>query len=151
MMIHHLVKLRHLNTVLPVTKTNKTNSVSLSPQANYTDWATAACWRNLVPTFVDRGVMLGQRSRSPTVVNLSFLDRSRYFSFKVAPHLASRGRVDPVSDPLLRRKFGSHGNRTQDFWVSSQELWPLDHTGGHTRYRNENWRMYFLYPPRFRS
>jgi hypothetical protein len=32
--------------------------------------------------FVDRGVSRGQCSRSPTVVNLSFLDRSRYFSFK---------------------------------------------------------------------
>jgi hypothetical protein len=36
----------------------------------------------LVPTFVDRGVLRGQRSGSPTVVNLSFLDQSRYFSFK---------------------------------------------------------------------
>jgi hypothetical protein len=36
----------------------------------------------LVPTFVDRGVSCGQRGGSPTVVNLSFLDRSRYFSFK---------------------------------------------------------------------
>jgi hypothetical protein len=60
----------------------KTNSVALSPQANYTDWATATCQRNLVPTFVDRGMSRGQRGGSPTVVNLSFLDRSRYFSFK---------------------------------------------------------------------
>jgi hypothetical protein len=29
---------------------------------------------------VDRGVTRGQRGGSPTVVNLSFLDRSRYFS-----------------------------------------------------------------------
>jgi hypothetical protein len=36
----------------------------------------------LVSTFVDRGVSRGQRGESPTVVNLSFLDRSRYFSFK---------------------------------------------------------------------
>jgi hypothetical protein len=43
---------------------------------------TATCPRNLVPTFVDRRVSRGQRGRSPTVVNLSFLDRSRYFSFK---------------------------------------------------------------------
>jgi hypothetical protein len=28
----------------------KKNSVAFSPQANYTDWATATCWRNLVPT-----------------------------------------------------------------------------------------------------
>jgi hypothetical protein len=59
-----------------------TNSVAFGPQANYTDWATATCWRNVVPTFVDRGVSRGQRGGSPTVVNLSFLDRSRYFSFK---------------------------------------------------------------------
>jgi hypothetical protein len=36
----------------------------------------------LVPTFVDRGVSRGQLGGSPTAVNLSFLDRSRYFSFK---------------------------------------------------------------------
>jgi hypothetical protein len=34
----------------------QTKSMALSPQANYTDWATATCWRNLVSTFVDRGV-----------------------------------------------------------------------------------------------
>jgi hypothetical protein len=33
-------------------------------------------------TFVGRGVLRGQRGGSPTVVNLSFVDRSRYFSFK---------------------------------------------------------------------
>jgi hypothetical protein len=60
----------------------RTNSVALSPQANYTDRAIATCGRSLVPTFVDRGVSRGQRDGSPTVVNLSFLDRSRYFSLK---------------------------------------------------------------------
>jgi hypothetical protein len=63
-------------------QTNKTNSVAISPRANYTNWSTATCWRNLLSTFVDRGVSRGQRGGSPTVVNLSFLDRSRYFSFK---------------------------------------------------------------------
>jgi hypothetical protein len=63
-------------------QTNKTDSVGLNPQANCTDWATATCRRNLVPTFVDRWVSRDQRGGSPTVVNLSFLDRSRYFSFK---------------------------------------------------------------------
>jgi hypothetical protein len=52
-----------------------TNSLALSPQANYTDWTTATCRQNLVPTFVDRGVSRGQRSGSLMVVNLSFLDR----------------------------------------------------------------------------
>jgi hypothetical protein len=60
----------------------KENSMAFSPQTNYTDWATDTCWWNLVPTFADRGVSRGQRGGSPTVVNLSFLDRSRYFSFK---------------------------------------------------------------------
>jgi hypothetical protein len=49
--------------------------VGFSPQADYTDCATATCWRNLVPTFVDRGVSRGQGGGSSTVVNLSFLDR----------------------------------------------------------------------------
>jgi hypothetical protein len=57
----------------------ETNSVALTPQANYTDWSTATCRLNLVPTFVDRGVSRGQRDGSRTVVNLSFLDRSRTF------------------------------------------------------------------------
>jgi hypothetical protein len=58
------------------------NSVAFSLQANYTEWVTAICWRNLVLTFADRGMSRGQRGGSPTVGNISFLDRSRYFSFK---------------------------------------------------------------------
>jgi thiaminase len=49
--------------------------VALSSQVKYTDWATATYQRNLVSTSVDRGVSCGQRGRSPTVINLSFLDR----------------------------------------------------------------------------
>jgi hypothetical protein len=60
----------------------KKNSVAFNPQTNYTNLATATFWRKVVPTFVDRGVSRGQRGGSPTAVNLSFLDRSRYFSFK---------------------------------------------------------------------
>jgi hypothetical protein len=56
--------------------------MAFSPQANYTDWVTATGWQILVPTFVDRGVLHGQRGGTPMAVNLSFLDRSRYFSFK---------------------------------------------------------------------
>jgi hypothetical protein len=61
-------------------KTNK-NSVAISPQANYTEWATATGRRILVPTFVNRAVSRGQRGGNSTVVNLGFLDRSRYFFF----------------------------------------------------------------------
>jgi hypothetical protein len=41
---------------------------------------------------------------------LGFLDRSRYFLFQEAPQLYTRGWVDTVRDPLLR-KSGSPGNR----------------------------------------
>jgi hypothetical protein len=34
---------------------NKTNSVTLSPQANYTDWPTVTCPRNLVPNLWIKG------------------------------------------------------------------------------------------------
>jgi hypothetical protein len=44
---------------------------------------------------------------------LGFVDRSLYFFFQVAPQLYSRGCVDLVPDPLLLRKSGSDGNRTQ--------------------------------------
>jgi hypothetical protein len=42
---------------------------------------------------------------------LSFIDRSHYFFFQLAPHLYSRGWADPVPDPLLLRKSGCAGNR----------------------------------------
>jgi hypothetical protein len=75
-----------LRSVFPVRyhhhlQTNKeTNSVASSPHANYTDWSNATSWRNLVPTFPDTGLSRGQDGESLAVVNLSFLDRSRYFS-----------------------------------------------------------------------
>jgi hypothetical protein len=68
----------------------KTNSVALSPQANYTDWATATSWRNLVPTFADREVSCGQSGGSPTVVHISFLDRNRYFLSSISSFILTR-------------------------------------------------------------
>jgi hypothetical protein len=100
----------------------ETNSVVFSPQANYIDWSTATGRRILVSIFVDRGVSRGQRGGSLTSVNLSFLDRSRYFFFKVVPRLSSRRWVDPVPDLLLLRKSGSAENRTRDLCV-----WPRGH------------------------
>jgi hypothetical protein len=63
--------------ILKKKKNKQTNTMSLSPRANYTDWETATCRRNLVAAFVDRGMLRGHRDGPPTVVNLSFLDRSR--------------------------------------------------------------------------
>jgi hypothetical protein len=53
------------------------------------------------------------RATDPTAVNLDSLDPSRYFFTQVAPQLSSRGWADPVTHPLLIRKSGSAGNRTQ--------------------------------------
>jgi hypothetical protein len=102
--------INNLNTFLfsPISakwyKKTKTNPVALSPQMNYTDWATSTCRINLVPTIVDRGVSRSQRGRSPTVGNLSFLDRSQYFFFQVAPHLSSQGLSGPRSRPIATQK-----------------------------------------------
>jgi hypothetical protein len=93
----------------------------------YTGWATDTCRRNLVPTFVVIGLSRGQRGGFPAVVNLNFLDQSRYFSFKYLLIYPHKGWVDPVPDSLLLRNSGSVGNQTRDLWVNGQELWPLDH------------------------
>jgi hypothetical protein len=104
----------------------KTKLCGLSLQANYTDWATAACRRSYCQLLRVDGVVWSAQ-RIPTAVNLGFLDRSRYFFIQVAPQLSSWGWVDPVRDPLLLRKSGRPGNRTRDLWICSQKIWPLDH------------------------
>jgi hypothetical protein len=57
----------------------------LSPQANYTDRATATVGE-VVPTLQVEGVTWSVQWIS-TAVNLVFLDWSRYFFFLVAPQL----------------------------------------------------------------
>jgi hypothetical protein len=100
--------------VITVERSKQTNSVASSPQANYTDWSTITGRRILMPTFADRLVSRGQRGGTPAAVSLSFLNWSCCFFFQVAPHVSSRGSVDPVPDPLLLRKYGSPGYRTWD-------------------------------------
>jgi hypothetical protein len=65
----------------------------------------------LVPTYDDRGCYVVSVT-DPNGRILGFLDWTRYF-FEVAPQLYSGGWVDPVTDPLLLRKSGIAGNRTQ--------------------------------------
>jgi hypothetical protein len=68
----------------------KLNSVAFSPQANYIDRATAACWRSVCQLLQIERVWRGQRNGSPRPL-IRFSDRSRYFFFQVAPQLSSRG------------------------------------------------------------
>jgi hypothetical protein len=72
-------------------QTNK-QKVFFSPQANYTDWATAAAGE-VVSTLRKEGVA---RSTQPihTAVNPSFIDRNAYLFFQITPHLKSRGLVN---------------------------------------------------------
>jgi hypothetical protein len=107
----------------------KTKLCGLSLQANYTDRVAAACQRSYCQLLRVEGVAWSAQ-RIPTAVNLGFLDWSCYFFIQVAPQLSSRGCVDPIPDPLLLRKSGRARNRTQDLWICSQKLWPLDHRGG---------------------
>jgi hypothetical protein len=65
--------------------------MAFSSQANYPNSVTATGLQILILTLADRGVSHGQRGRTPMTFNLSFLDRSRYFFFQVAPHLSTRG------------------------------------------------------------
>jgi hypothetical protein len=61
----------------------------------------------LVQNFADRGC------RVVSATDPHGLDRSRYLFYQAVPQLYLRGLVDPVSDPLLLRKYGSAGNRTR--------------------------------------
>jgi hypothetical protein len=93
-------------------------------------------------TFADRGCCVVSTTDLYCRI-LGFLDRSRYFFFQAFPQLYSRGRVDPVPDPLLLRKSGSAGNWTRHIWICSQELWPLDHRGDRQLlHRNTNCVVY---------
>jgi hypothetical protein len=108
----------------------KTELRGLGPRANYADRATAACWRSSANP---RGewVWRGQRSGLPRSPVSVFWTGAATLFLQVAPQLSSPGWVDPVPDPPLLRKSRSVGNQTQDLWICSQKLWPLDYRGGH--------------------
>jgi hypothetical protein len=59
-----------------MTTQKQTKLRGMSPRANHTDRATAACRRSLYQLLRDTGVSRRQRGR-----NLGFLERSRYFFF----------------------------------------------------------------------
>jgi hypothetical protein len=103
--------------------------VALSTQTNYTDWATTIGRWILVETSADRGMSLGQRGGSPTVINLIFLHQSRYFFFQVASHLSPRVWTT-LKTHGYSENFSRAGNRTRDLCDVSQEFRPLDQKGG---------------------
>jgi hypothetical protein len=74
----------------------------------------------LVATFADRGRYVVSVT-DPYGCTLGFLDRSNYIFFEVASQLISRGRVDPVPEPLLLRKSGSAGNRSRTYGAMNSD------------------------------
>jgi hypothetical protein len=85
-----IIHVDHESRTVYLTKLQiKTKLRAFGPRANYADRATAPCWRSCQLLRID-GVAWSEQ-RIPTVVNLDFLDRSRYFLFQVAPQLSSRG------------------------------------------------------------
>jgi hypothetical protein len=94
----------------------KTNSAAFSQQANYTDWATATCQWNLVPTFADRGVSSGQRG-APT-----FLSSSSSF-------ILTRAERTPFQTHFYSGNLAAPGIEPGPLSLQ-QEIWPLDHRGG---------------------
>jgi hypothetical protein len=71
-----------------------------SLQANYTDWTTAACWHSYCQLLrIDRCHVVSVTDPYDHI--LCFLDQRYCFFFQVAPHLNSRGWVDPSPDPCF--------------------------------------------------
>jgi hypothetical protein len=83
----------------------------LSPPANYTDRATAACRRTDCQLLRIEGATWSAW-RIPPAVFSRFSRREPLLFYQVAPQLYSRGWVDPVPDALLFFS-GSFGNRTR--------------------------------------
>jgi hypothetical protein len=101
---HYSTQVAHIFMTLTLT-------VALSPQANYTDWATATCRRNLVPAFVDRGVSPLRllisvfSTRAATLLSSSssfILTRAEWTPFQV--HCYSENVAAPGIEP------GTSGN-----------------------------------------
>jgi hypothetical protein len=70
----------------------------LSPRANYTDRATAACRRSDCQLFADRGVPRGHLNGSLRPYS-RFSRQEPLLFYQVAPQLYSRGWVEPRSRP----------------------------------------------------
>jgi hypothetical protein len=93
-------------------KVKKTKHHDLSPRANYTDRATAACRRSDCKLVRIEGATWSAWRISPAVFS-RFSRQEPLLFYQVASQLYSRGWVDPVPDPLLFFFSCSAGNRTR--------------------------------------
>jgi hypothetical protein len=121
-----------IKTVRPVIPERHLRALTIlcgfSPQANYTDRATAACRRSYCQILRIEGVTSAQRV--PTAVNLDFLDPEPLLFRPNSSVILTRLSRPRSRLTISQKKTGSAGNRTWDLWICSHELWPLDHKGG---------------------
>jgi hypothetical protein len=68
--------------------------VVISPEANYTE-RTAAAAGEPSADFYSLRMFVWSAQRTPSAVNLSFLDSSQYSFFQATPQLSSRGWMTP--------------------------------------------------------
>jgi hypothetical protein len=94
----------------------QTNSLAFSPQANYTDSATATDRRILVPTFLDRGVSLVSAAEPPRPL-ICFQDRSTPFQ----THCYSENLLAPGIEPCTSESAARTSDHltTGAVWVST--------------------------------
>jgi hypothetical protein len=70
--------------------------------------------------------------RIPTAVNLGSLDQEPLLFHSSSSSVILTRLSGPRSRPTTSQKItGNAGNRTRVVWIGSQELWPVDHRGGH--------------------
>jgi hypothetical protein len=62
-----------------------------------------------VPTFLNRGLPCGQLGGTPTVINLSFIYRSLYFSFKSLLIYAHEAEWTPLQTHCYSEKLAAPG------------------------------------------
>jgi hypothetical protein len=121
-------KLENAKTIITSCMGLLPNSVAFSPQAHYSDRATATCRRSQCQLLRIEGVALSEQRIPRPLIRFSWPEPLHFHCTSSSIILTRLS--GPVPDPLLLRKSGGAGNRTRDLWICSKELWSLDHSGG---------------------
>jgi hypothetical protein len=121
-------------------KKHRFNHVIATKQTKQTAWPESASelvpterlplLANLVPTFSDRGCHLVSVT-DPYCRILGFLNRSRQFFLSSSSSVVLTRLSGPRSRPTTSQKIWQRRESNPDLWICSQELWPVDHRGGH--------------------
>jgi hypothetical protein len=104
----------------------KDRECRLSPRVNYTDWATAA-FSKVSANFWGWRMPRGRRDGSLWLYSRLSSQEPLLFLWSSSSIVLTRLSE---SRSRLLIKSGRAENRTQNLWICSQELWPLDHRGG---------------------